>query len=202
MTERVFPDWHNIYREQPVETMPWYFDGLDPDLARDLEAIDLHGGRILDLGTGPGTQAIERAARGFTVVATDLAAAAIEVARARAATRGVVVEFRVDDVLDSTLEGRFDAVIDRGCFHTLPPARRGDYVAMVADRLPPGGHLLLKCFSHLQPGDVGPYRFTAAEIEAVFASALELTLLRETVYHGTLDPLPRALSCVLRRRAA
>lgn len=199
MTERVFPDWHNIYREQSVETMPWYFDGLDPDVARDLEAIDLHGGRALDLGTGPGTQAIELAARGFEVVATDLSEAAIDVAGRRAKTRGVTVDFRVDDVLDSKVDGEFDVVIDRGCFHTLPPARRDAYVAMVAKRLPAGRHLLLKCFSHLQPGDVGPYKFTSAEIEGLFAPSFELTIARETVYHGTLDPLPRALSCVLRR---
>ena len=57
------------------------------------------------------------------------------------------VEFLVDDVLDSHVQGAFDVVIDRGCFHTLPPDRRADYVRMVAARLAPGKHLLLKCFS-------------------------------------------------------
>lgn len=200
MTERVFPHWESFYRERDAETMPWYFAGLDPDFAIELEQLGVTSGRVLDIGTGAGTQAIELAARGFDVTATDIAAAAIEVARRSATTRGVKVELLVDDVLDSHVEGMFDVVFDRGCFHTLAPDRRMEYVAMVAARVRPGGWLLLKCFSHLQPGDVGPYKFTQDEIAAYFGAAFELSSARQTVYQGTLDPLPLVMCCVLVRR--
>lgn len=200
MTERVFPHWQSFYSERPAETMPWYFDGLDPDFVQELDALGITAGRVLDVGTGAGTQAIELARRGFQVTATDLADAAIEHARATAAARGVEVELLVDDVLDSQVTGQFDVVFDRGCFHTIAPDLRPKYVAMVTARVRPGGHLLLKCFSHLQPGEVGPYKFTEAEVAGCFASAFGLRSARQTVYQGTLDPLPCAMSCVLQRR--
>ncbi len=199
MSER-FPDWATLYRDQSAETMPWYFADLDPDIERELATLGIARGRVLDLGTGPGTQAIELAARGFTVTATDLAEAAIESARALARKRGVEVHFVVDDVLDSRVGDSFDVVLDRGCFHTLAPERRAEYVAFVGARLPAGKHLLLKCFSHLQPGDVGPYRFTAEQIAECFAPAFELASARATIYQGTLDQKPHAWSCVLVRR--
>lgn len=203
MSEQVpprFPDWTTLYRDQSAETMPWYFADLDPDFDHEIATLGITRGRVLDLGTGPGTQAIELAARGFDVTATDLAEAAIVSAQARAADKGARVEFLVDDVLDSRVQGVFDVVIDRGCFHTLPPDRRADYVRMVAARLAPGKHLLLKCFSHLQPGDVGPYRFTKEQIAECFAPSFELRSARATIYQGTLEQKPQAWSCVLERR--
>jgi 2-polyprenyl-3-methyl-5-hydroxy-6-metoxy-1,4-benzoquinol methylase len=199
MSDR-FPDWPSLYRDQSAETMPWYFADLDPDVEQELATLGITRGRVLDIGTGPGTQAIELAARGFDVTGTDIAEAAIESARARARAKGVNVDFVVDDVLDSRVSGCFDVVIDRGCFHVFAPARRGDYVRTVADRLGPGGHLLLKCFSHLQPGDVGPYKFTADDIALCFTPAFDLVSARATIYHGTLEQKPQALSCVLVRR--
>jgi 2-polyprenyl-3-methyl-5-hydroxy-6-metoxy-1,4-benzoquinol methylase len=201
MTERIFPHWESFYRERAVETMPWYFAGLDPDFAIELDALGIDRGRVLDIGTGAGTQAIDLAVRGFEVTATDIAEAAIEHARKSASELGVKVQLLVDDVLDSHVQGVFDVVFDRGCFHTLAPDRRPEYVAMVAAHVRVGGHLLLKCFSHLQPGDVGPHKFTHDEITACFDGTFELRSTRQTVYQGTLDPLPLAMCCVLVRRA-
>jgi hypothetical protein len=52
-----FPDWNNLYSSQNVETMPWYNENLDSDLEEELESRKISKGRILDLGTGPATQA-------------------------------------------------------------------------------------------------------------------------------------------------
>lgn len=195
-----FPDWHVLYQQQPGETLPWYYPDLDPDLEA---ALAIHGpaqGHILDLGTGPGTQAIELAARGYDVTGTDLSAAAIARAIERAAARGVDVNFVADDVLATRLGGRFDAVFDRGCFHVFDPSERTAYVAAVAAWLAPGAFLFLKCFSHLQPGTSGPYRFTADMLRDAFAASFELLAATDTFYQGTLETPPRALFCVLRRR--
>ena len=43
------------------EEMHWYFPALDPDLGKALEAYRIVSGTFLDIGTGPGTQAIELA---------------------------------------------------------------------------------------------------------------------------------------------
>ena len=59
----------------------------------------------------------------------------------------------------------------------------------------------LKCFSQLQPGTQGPHRFTPEQIQEIFSSRLQVLSINETVYQGTLDPLPRALFCILQREA-
>jgi cyclopropane fatty-acyl-phospholipid synthase-like methyltransferase len=197
---REFPDWEQLYQEKPVETMPWFNPGLDPDVEEALLTLELSQGTALDLGTGPGTQAIALAQRGFQVVATDLSETAIRQAAARATEPGLDVTFKQDDILNSHLDRSFDFILDRGCFHVLPPERREDYVQTVANLLKPDRYLLLKCFSHLETREEGPYRFTPDEIQQLFAARFNLRSSAQTVYYGTLDPLPRALFCVLQRQ--
>jgi methylase of polypeptide subunit release factors len=60
-SEKDFPDWNNLYSSQNVETMPWYNENLDSDLQEELERRKISKGRILDLGTGPATQALQLA---------------------------------------------------------------------------------------------------------------------------------------------
>lgn len=198
--ERNFPDWQELYRSTPAESMPWYHEALDPDLERALERLQVARGRALDLGTGPGTQAFALAERGFDVTGSDLSHAAVEQAAAKAAERGLAARFPQDDILDSKLDGRFDVVLDRGCFHCLPPARRADYVRTLKRLVAPGGHLFLKCFSVLEPFDQGPYRFTPAELREIFGADFEVVSAEETVYHGPREPPPRALFAVLKPR--
>jgi methylase of polypeptide subunit release factors len=79
--EKDFPDWNNLYNTQNVETMPWYNENLDSDLEEELERRKIFTGRILDLGTGPATQAIQLSKRGLEVIGSDLSEAAINKAR-------------------------------------------------------------------------------------------------------------------------
>jgi 2-polyprenyl-3-methyl-5-hydroxy-6-metoxy-1,4-benzoquinol methylase len=196
-----FPDWETLYGTHPADRLPWYHADLDPDLAAALRARGLAGGRALDLGTGPGTQAVALAALGFTVTGTDISPTALAGAAELAAARGVAVEFVRDDVLASRLVGPFDLVLDRGCFHVLDPGERPTYVDTVARLLVAGGLLFLKTFSVAQPGAEGPYRFTADELRDLFAARFDLRASTETIYQGPLDPPPRALFSVLERRA-
>jgi magnesium-protoporphyrin O-methyltransferase len=73
---------------------------------------DLTGARVLDAGCGTGALAYELAQRGADVVATDLSATLVELARDRApATPGCGrIDFRVGDFLYRDL-GRFDYVV-------------------------------------------------------------------------------------------
>lgn len=200
-TDQQPPSWDERYQQQAVETMPWFYPELDDDLSHALEQLGLRGGSALDLGTGPGTQAMQLARRGFDVTATDLSQAAIDLARQKAEAQGLAIAWRQDDILASQLAGQFDLIFDRGCFHTLPAERRQDYVGTVTDLLRPGGYYFVKCFSHLQPGTQGPNRFTPEQIREVFGSRLQLLSIEHTVYQGTLDPLPRALFSTMRREA-
>ena len=68
--------------------------------------------RVADLGTGSGCIAITLGAEvpGMRVFATDVSAAAIEVARANATALGVDVEF-VDASWADSLDGAFDLIV-------------------------------------------------------------------------------------------
>lgn len=191
-----FPDWNQLYTHSEVQTLPWYHAGLDADLAVALTTCGLTSGRALDLGTGPGTQALALAERGFAVTASDLSDAAI--ARARAQDPAGRVDWRQDDILASGLTGPFALIFDRGCFHVLAPEQRPLYVATVRRLLADDGWYFLKCFSDRQPGSQGPYRFSPEQVQEIFAGAMIVIASEDTVYQGTLEPPPQALFCVLR----
>lgn len=196
-----FPDWRTIYDQQTIESMPWYYATLDPDVDGVLREWGIAAGRVLDIGTGPGTQALALAARGFAVTGTDLAEGAIRHARAAAQERGLAVDFRIDNVLTSQVDGAFDLVLDRGCFHVFAPDECVAYRAVVARLLRAGGLLVLKTFSDLEPGELGPYRYRPEQIRECFEAGGAFTVLqsRRTVYFGSRDPMPQALLTVLRR---
>ncbi|WP_019502629.1 class I SAM-dependent methyltransferase [Pseudanabaena sp. PCC 6802] len=194
-----FPRWEELYQEAQIESMPWFNPELDEDLRIALDELGLKDGSALDLGTGPGTQAIELARRGFSMTATDLSAAAIARAQQRVGQDGLKIDWKQDDILDTCLDRQFDFIFDRGCFHVLPPERRQDYVRTVGELLKMGSYLFLKCFSRLQSGEQGPYRFTPEQIREIFGSQLKVISIKETVYQGTLKPLPQALFCVMQR---
>jgi hypothetical protein len=67
---RGFPRWEELYRNDTVEKFPWYWPALDPDLEAALVRYGIWSGTFLDLGTGPGTQAVVLAERGFHVTAS------------------------------------------------------------------------------------------------------------------------------------
>jgi cyclopropane fatty-acyl-phospholipid synthase-like methyltransferase len=195
-----FPQWEDLYQQQEIESMPWFNPELDEDLEKALDELGLRGGSALDLGTGPGTQAIHLARRGFAATATDISEAAIRLASEKAQNEGLEITWEQDDILDTRLDRQFDFIFDRGCFHVLAPERRIDYVRIVSGLLKADGYLFLKCFSRLQPGEQGPYRFTPEQVREIFSSRLSVISIKETVYQGTLDPLPHALFCTMRKR--
>ncbi len=70
---------------------------------------DLSGVRLLDAGCGTGALAVEAARRGADVVAIDVAASLVGVARDRTPA-GLAIDWRVGDMLDPAL-GRFDHIV-------------------------------------------------------------------------------------------
>ena len=192
--------WEGLYATSDVENLPWYTPDLDKDFERALKEHRLQGTRILDLGTGPATHAMNLAKRGFEVVGTDISPSAIKMAKAAAKVAGLTIEFRVDDILTSKLPGNFvDVIMDRGVFHVLPPEKRSVYVDTVHRILRPRGWLLLKCFSDKEPGTFGPYRIAANELRGSFAEKFEILSIVNSVFEGTLKPNPKALFATFRR---
>jgi SAM-dependent methyltransferase len=192
-----FPDWETLYKSEKVETMPWYNENFDSDLEEELDRRKITNGIFLDLGTGPATQAIWLAKRGFKVIGSDLSEAAIKRARDVYANEKNV-DFIVDNILNSKLKANeFDYIFDRGCFHVLLPADRQRYITKIKQILKDNGIVFLKSFSYKEPRQKGPYKFSQEEITHLFNKHFKMDSIKETVYQGTLDPFPKALFVVM-----
>ncbi|MGI0057649.1 MAG: hypothetical protein ACREAK_09810 [Nitrosarchaeum sp.] len=47
--KKEFPDWDVYYKQNKVETMPWYEKNLDLDMVEEIQFLEK--GEFLDLGT-------------------------------------------------------------------------------------------------------------------------------------------------------
>lgn len=171
--------WDGFYtdRSKPV---PFFVGKPDENLVSYLERGLLSPGRALDLGCGPGRNAVHLASLGFEVDAVDLSPVAIAWAEERAREAGAAVRFHRGDAFalaETELAGPYDLIYDSGCFHHLPPHRRVSYIALLRNALAPGGHFALTCFA---AGEMG-----SEEPDAAF--------YRQGALHGGLAYTPEAL---------
>ncbi len=202
MTEsinRKLPTWDEYYKNEKIEKMPWYNENLDLDLEDELNAMHLNNGIFLDLGTGPGTQAMELAKKGFDVIGSDISGTVIERNKIMYETQYHNIKFVVDNILYSDFkENYFDYIFDRGCFHVFSEEDRPKYYNQIKRILKQNGILFLKCFSIDEPMKDGPYRFSQNDIDNIFSKNFQINVIKKTVYQGTLDPLPKALFSVMK----
>ncbi len=120
---------------------------LDRDFAEALDRFGVRRGRLLEIGTGVGRQAICYARAGFEVTAVDVSATAIEQARRHAEMAGLgadTLRFAADNILHTGLKDRFDVIADRGCYATLKVWEWPVYARNVHGLLKPDGLFLLK----------------------------------------------------------
>ncbi len=116
-------------------------------------------GRALDLGCGTGTSSLALAKAGWQVTGVDFVPRAIAIAKQRAAKQNLSVNFRVGDIVHlpaALFQSPYELVLDIGCFHSLNPAERLDYLHNLDRLLVPGGTWLLYAFlgeqAHTRPG--------------------------------------------------
>jgi SAM-dependent methyltransferase len=191
--------WEQQYSSRSPESLPWFTATLDEDLAQALGRVAASPPqRLLDLGTGVGTTAIFAAQAGFSVVATDISASALAIARQRAGS--LPIAWLLDDITDSQLWGQFDVVVDRGCLHTLPRERWPGYAAEVGRRLVSGGELLLK--QHAV--DAGSRWLTHPlrddDLETIFGALFDVAAIAPARFDGTFAPPPSAIFARLIRK--
>ncbi len=182
---------------------PWDIGRPQPAFARLADA-GLLTGRVLDAGCGTGEHALLAASHGADVTGIDLSPTAIDVAQAKAASRGLAVRFEVGDALDLGRLGlAVDVIIDSGVFHIFSDEDRPRYVASLGSVLSAGGTVYLMCFSDQQPGEFGPRRVRQDELRASFSDGWTV----ESVAPATFEINPReggtlaqAWLAVLKRR--
>lgn len=147
---------------------------------------DLAGCRLLDAGCGTGALSVEAAKRGASVVAIDLSATLVQLARERLPNDLGLghVDFRVGDMLDPAL-GSFDYVV---AMDSLIHYRAPDVVRVLADLAARTRESILFTFAPKTPalalmhaiGRLFPRGDRAPAIEPVRLVGLEALLARET----------------------
>ncbi|MEU8682571.1 class I SAM-dependent methyltransferase [Streptomyces sp. NPDC048611] len=184
--------WDGFYadRGRPV---PFFVAKPDENLVSYLARGLITPGRALDLGCGPGRNALHLASLGFEVDAVDLSPAAVAWAGERAREAGAEIRFRCGDAFapDTALDGPYDLVHDSGCFHHLPPHRRISYLALLDRVLAPGGHLALTCFAagamgselpdrdfYRRSGLHGGLAYTPESLRRIFSGLTQIELRR------------------------
>ena len=140
-------------------------------------------GRVLDVGSGTGENALYLAAQGLEAWGVDGAPRAVDKARAKAEARGLAAQFHLGDALDlAPLGARFDAIIDSGLFGTLSIEERRLYARSLAAALRPGGMAYLLVWSEHEPGEWGPRRVTQAELRETFREGWTVCYIRASIY--------------------
>jgi SAM-dependent methyltransferase len=156
--------WDASYVDGPA---PWDVGRPQPAVVR-LAAAGGFAGAVLDAGCGTGENALHVAARGLSVLGIDVAETALAIARAKAAERGIEVEFAAADAFQLERMGRrFDTVLDCGLFHTFDDDERSRYVAGLASVTERGGTLYVLCFSD-EGADTGPHPVSREQLRAAF----------------------------------
>jgi SAM-dependent methyltransferase/3-polyprenyl-4-hydroxybenzoate decarboxylase len=184
--------WDRLYRTQAPADLPWQPGEPDADLLAAVQAAA--PATVLEVGAGLGDLAAALASAGHRVVATDLADAALEHARARHPDAPVV--WLQDDVTATRLRGSFDVVVDRACLHVLDAEDAKRYAASVARLVRPGGKLIIKAFAEATERAATAY--TAAGVVALLGAAFAIERDVVSSLPGPGDA-PAARLFVLRR---
>lgn len=131
---------------------PWQLDEPQP-IVVELADQGAFTGPVLDCGCWVGDNALFLASRGLDVTAVDIAPSAIEEAKAKAAARGLTVDFRAGDATSLADAGTgFATVLDSAMMHCLSDADRQAYLAAAHRVAAPGARLHVLCFPDFVAG--------------------------------------------------
>jgi len=140
-------NWDSFYSERD-RIVPFFINAPDENLVQYFNSNLLSpGGKVLELGCGPGRNAIYFAKQGYHVDAVDISKEALQWGIERAKEQEVSVHFILNNIFELEVHTqKYDVVYDSGCFHYIAPHRRIDYIKLLKQALKPGGFFGLTCF--------------------------------------------------------
>jgi ubiquinone/menaquinone biosynthesis C-methylase UbiE len=178
-TKAVSPDRHvyfeDIYKKGS-SALDWNFGTAGHKVIEAvISGLIKRGDKVLDIGSGPGNEAVFLARQGMKVIGVDTNPDAVSIASKLAALNGVDAKFIQGDALKLDLKDKtFDVVNDTFVFHNFEKGIRKKYAKEVHRVLKDNGIFILKGFScKMTPGS-GPKRLTGNEILETFMPYFEV----------------------------
>ncbi|MEZ7172986.1 class I SAM-dependent methyltransferase [Sporosarcina sp. OR05] len=156
-------DFWNAFYEDRDKKIPFFVNKPDENLVSYFENQFMQPGNVLELGCGPGRNALYFAEKGCTVDAVDLSEESLRWAEERANEKEVSVNFIHKNIFELQLkEEAYDIIYDSGCFHHIAPHRRMSYLNLLSHSLKPGGYFAITCF--VKGGELGGADITDWEV--------------------------------------
>jgi 2-polyprenyl-3-methyl-5-hydroxy-6-metoxy-1,4-benzoquinol methylase len=176
-----------------LATSPWVTLAVGRELQSLVtDGVINEGMRAMDIGCSIGIEAMYLAKQGLEVTGLDFVPKTIEIAKKIAKLTEANVNFICDDIIEMDLrpyEGKFDLVIDQGCFHHIPVNERSNYAERIYSLLSNDGLFFLRGFSdQMLPSSTndGPIRLTS---DAIINTFYKLFFV-ERLYRFKNIPLP------------
>lgn len=172
--------WESVYDARRATDVSWY--QREATLSRELIRMVAPdpASAILDVGGGASTLVDSLIADGYSnLTVLDIAANALDTARARLGAAAVRVRWMTGDVLDPDIaDHTIDVWHDRAVFHFLLSAEdRRRYVDQVRRTLRRAGHVIIATFAEDGPeqcSGLAVARYDAAQMQAELGSDFEL----------------------------
>ena len=197
--------WDEVYRTKAVDSVSWYQPTPEPSL-RALDELQLPAGTsLIDVGGGASSLADRLIERGWSdLTVLDIAAPALDVAKARLGDEAIRVAWVVADVTEWRPGRHYDVWHDRAVFHFLTePEQRFAYRRALEAGTAPGSVMIIATFAPDGPercSGLPVQRYDATALAAEFSPAFTLERdLREE--HTTPGGGRQSFQwCVFRRR--
>ncbi|RUM27594.1 class I SAM-dependent methyltransferase [Rhizobium vallis] len=171
--------WDEVYRTKAANSVSWYQPTPEPSL-RALEELQLPAtAALIDVGGGASSLADRLLERGwFDLTILDIAAPALDVAKARLQGDAGRVAWIVADVTEWRPGRRYDVWHDRAVFHFLTePEQRLAYRHALETGTAPGSVVIIATFAPDGPercSGLPVQRYDAAALAVEFGSAFAL----------------------------
>ena len=179
MSSRRQTHWTGVYEQKAPSAVSWY----QPEPEPSLRALDRLGARpsnsFIDVGGGASNLVDVLVSRGWRdITVLDIAAPALEAARARLGSDAEKVHWEVADITEWKPARPYDVWHDRAVFHFLTEAsQRASYRRALSRGLMSGGLLVIATFALDGPekcSGLPVQRYDSASLTSEFGEAFLL----------------------------